>query len=204
MRNGRFRVMLAHHRGPYKQSLALAMVILLALFLFFPPFEFTPYELQAEEEPIDVVQVEEFVIPPPPTEPTKPPVEIDPVDGDEDTEDIPETAPDDWDDYVAPPPGPATRPAYIVFDEQPEPEYIAQPVYPRLAREAGIEGTVLLRVRVGLDHRIHEAIVLSSDVTPAMERAAIDAALQCRYTPAKQQGVPVEVWVAIRIDFRLN
>jgi protein TonB len=197
--------MLAHHRGPYKQSVVLALVVLLALFVFFPPFEFTPYALQAEEEEIEVVEIQpDIVIPPPPKPVPPPPIPVPDPDPDNKEDPMPPTTWQEGSFPPPPPPGAGKKEDFVPFDDLPVPEYIARPVYPELAREAGIEGTVLLQVKVGLDHNVHEAIVLDSDVTPAMERAAIEAALQCKYKPAMQQGVEVEVWVSIRIEFRLN
>jgi protein TonB len=205
MYDGRLRMMLAHHHGPYKQSLVIATLILLALFLFFPPFEFKPYTTQAEA--IEVVEIpDDYEIPPPPEDIPPPPVDIEVADpGDETTDEVPPTAYDRIEDFPVPRvPNADHRGAFIVFDELPVPEYLAKPVYPPLARETGIEGAVLLKVLIGLDHRVHQAVVLSSDVTPAMEAAAVAAALKCRYKPAKQQGVEVEVWVPILITFTLN
>ena len=73
MTNGRFRIMLAHHRGPYKQSLVVAVMVLVALFVFFPPFEFQPYPLQADEEIVVVDVVPDIDIPPPPKDIPPPP-----------------------------------------------------------------------------------------------------------------------------------
>jgi protein TonB len=203
MTNGRLRIMLAHHRGPYKQSLVLAVAVMLALFVFFPPFEFQPYQLQAEEE-FEVVEVQPDVeIPEKPKEPTPPPIP-NPIPDENGIDETPENVPDEWKDVPVPPRAETTPPPFIIYDQMPEPEYIAKPVYPALAREAGIEGTVTLKVRIGLDHRVREAIVIDSDVTPAMERAAIEAALQCRYKPARQGMTEVEVWVPIIIHFRLD
>ena len=203
MLNGKLRIMLAHHRGPYRQSTVLAVVILAMLFVFFPPFEFKPYSLQADE--FQVIEIpENFEIPPPPKEVPEPPMNPEPADDGVDTEDvIPPTTGDDW-VFTKPHEARTQNPGFNAFDQLPVPEYLASPVYPSLAREAGIEGTVLLKVRVGLDHRVHDAIVLSSDVTPAMEQAAIEAALKCRYKPAKQRNIEVEVWVPILIHFQLN
>jgi protein TonB len=203
MTNGRFRIMLAHHRGPYKQSFALAVLVLFALFAFFPPFEFTPYALQAEEE-LEVVDVEvNIVIPPPPREVAPPPRVVEPYAGPEPGPEYPENVIENLLDVQPPRIAPGAAP-FHAFDELPVPEFAARPVYPQLAREAGIEGTVLLKVLIGLDHKVRSAVVLSSDVTRAMEAAAIAAALQCRYKPAKQQNVEVEVWVPIQINFRLT
>jgi protein TonB len=203
MTNGRFRIMLAHHRGPYKVSFAIALLVLLAMFVFFPPFEFKPYELQAQDSTVVVDVVPYVKIPPPPKEPTPPVPVPEPDPGGSETE-MPETT---WDwDHVPPPPalGPESPEPYVWFDELPVPEYAVKPRYPELAREAGIEGTVLLKVLIGLKHEVLDARVEWSDVTPEMEQAAIEAALKCRYQPAKQQGVEVEVWCSIRIEFRLN
>jgi protein TonB len=204
MTNARFRIMLAHHRGPYKQSLVLAVLILIVLFVAFPPFHFKPYALHAEP-PTNVVSVPDFSIPPPPKEIPPPALTISPAKNDDDvTENTPETTFPDGEFPSPPPPPAANGPGFTPFDELPIPEYLAKPLYPPLAREAGMEGTVSLKVRVGLDHRVHEAVVLSSSVTPAMERAAVEAALKCRYKPAKQRDLEVEVWVPIVIMFRLN
>lgn len=204
MLNGKLRVMLAHHRGPYRQSTALAVIILVLLFAFFPPFEFTPYRLQAEE--FQVIEIpENYEVPPPPKEVPQPPHKIDPVDDGEDTSDlIPPTTFDELGDFPDPPKLTNRTQGFTAFDQMPFPEYLASPVYPSLAREAGIEGTVMLRARIGLDHKVHEAVVMSSDVTPAMEKAAVEAALKCRYKPAKQRNIEVEVWVPIIIHFQLD
>jgi protein TonB len=204
MYNGRFRIMLAHHHGPYKQSVAIAVVVLIAIFVFFPPLEFRPYTLQAEE--FEVVEVPDFEIPPPPPEVPQPNPHIEIAEGEEATTDnVPETSFRTIDDLPIPlPPSTINRGGFVAFDEPPVPEHTVKPVYPKLAREAGIEGTVHLKVFIGLDHRVHQAVVLGSDVTPAMERAAVKAALQCRYKPARQGSIEVEVWTAIRITFRLN
>ena len=203
MTNGRFRIMLAHHRGPYRQSFAVAVLVLLAAFVFFPPFEFTPYALQAEDDFVVVDVAPDVVIPQPPREAPAPPSTVEPYKGPDTGEEFPENVVESLLDVQPPRITPSHGPFHS-FDELPVPEYTAQPVYPRLAREAGIEGTVLLKVLIGLDHKVRSAVVLSSDVTPAMEKAAVAAALECRYKPARQQNVEVEVWVTIRINFRLT
>ena len=71
-------------------------------------------------------------------------------------------------------------------------------------REAGIEGTVAVRVLVNEQGKVIAADILSSDVTPAMEKAALEAAKQCRFRPAKQRTVPVKAHVMIPFSFQLN
>jgi protein TonB len=78
------------------------------------------------------------------------------------------------------------------------------PEYPPLARDAGIEGTVAIRVLVNEEGKVVSADVLQSDVTPAMERAALAAAKQCRFRPAKQRTIPVKAHVMIPFQFQLT
>ncbi|MCP4247324.1 MAG: TonB family protein, partial [bacterium] len=52
--------------------------------------------------------------------------------------------------------------------------------------------------------KVVDATVVASDVTPAMERAALAAARKCTFKPAEQQGKPVKVAVVIPFEFRLN
>ena len=80
----------------------------------------------------------------------------------------------------------------------------AAPTYPALARQAGIEGTVLLRVIVGTDGKVESASVIQSDVTPAMEKAAIAAARKFIFKPARQRTVPVRASMAVPIRFKLH
>lgn len=77
----------------------------------------------------------------------------------------------------------------------------AVPVYPDSARNAGIEGDVLLEMAVGPDGRVESATILRGD--PALHRAARNAAMQMVFTPGSQNGRPVRVRVAQRISFQL-
>jgi len=74
----------------------------------------------------------------------------------------------------------------------------------QLAREAGIEGTVAVSVLVSEEGKVLSASVLSSDVTPAMEKAALEAAKKCRFRPAKQRTVAVKAHVMIPFQFQLH
>jgi protein TonB len=73
-----------------------------------------------------------------------------------------------------------------------------------LAQQAGIEGTVVVKAVINEKGTVLDASVLSSDVTPSMEKAALRAARECRFEPAKQGSVPVKATVIIPFDFRLK
>jgi len=106
---------------------------------------------------------------------------------------------------VAPPETDEVRPSldkWTYYDEEPVAITRVVPVYPDLAREAGVDGTVLLRVLVGKDGTVKDVHVDRS--VPLLDEAAIAAARQWVFTPALSNGKPVMVWVAIPIKFSLH
>jgi protein TonB len=188
-----------------RNALILAMVSHILLFVLSPPFTFKPYRLK--EETFEVVEIPDNIeIPPPPKEIAMPKVPVEAADDEEaDTEDLPETTFDDFDEMPPPPPpGGGDSGVFLAFDEPPTLSYFEAPVYPDLAREAGIEGTVRIKVLVGEDGKVMSASLISSDVTTAMEKAALAAAKRCRFNPAKQRTRPVKAHVMIPFHFRLN
>lgn len=75
-----------------------------------------------------------------------------------------------------------------------------EPVYPQSARAAGITGTVVVAVTIGIDGKIKDAKVVSSpDVS--LSAAALDAVRQWRYEPFMYRGELVEVDTRIRLEF---
>ena len=86
-----------------------------------------------------------------------------------------------------------------------EPQIIKQvtPKYPELAQRAGIEGRVIVKIWVDKDGKPHKAVVLKSDAQ-IFDQAAIDAAMQYRFTPAIMNHGPVAVWVVIPFTFKLQ
>lgn len=187
-----------------RNSLYWAFFIHVLVFVLSPEFTFKPYRLK--EEHFEVVEVPDNIeIPPPPKEIAPPPVLVEAAD-DEDTQD--EIAPTTFDSFedMPPPPPPSGGGAdvFLAFDEPPALLDFSPPKYPPLAREAGIEGTVSIRVLVSEEGKVIAADVLSSDVTPAMNKAALAAAKKCRFSPAKQRTIPVKAHVMIPFHFRLH
>ena len=74
-----------------------------------------------------------------------------------------------------------------------------RPVYPPEAQMARLSGTVVLEIRVGADGAVEEARVLRS--IPLLDRAALDAVRQWKYTPTLLNGVPVPVIMAVTVKF---
>jgi len=78
----------------------------------------------------------------------------------------------------------------------------AQPAYPALARQAGIQGTVLLHAIIDRYGRVIELEVISGH--PLLVKAALEAVKQWRYQPTLLNNEPVEVDTTIRVNFVLN
>jgi protein TonB len=188
-----------------RNALLTAVLVHVCVFVFSPPFTFKPYKLK--EEQFQVIDVPDNIeIPPPPKEIQMPQVPVEAAsDEDATTEDLPETTFDDFSEMPPPPPpGGGDGGVFLAFDEPPTLKHFETPVYPDLAREAGIEGTVRVKVLVGTDGKVLAVSVVSSDVTPAMEQAALAAARKCLFNPAKQRTKPVKANVMIPFNFRLN
>ena len=99
------------------------------------------------------------------------------------------------------PPPPNETPAFIPVDAPPVPTFAPKPMYPEWAREAGVEGNVLLRVLVGVDGVPKNVVVLSG--TKGFTDDAVSAAWRWRFSPGLSNKKPVEVSVEIPMVFRL-
>src|SRR2546430_4550852 len=77
-----------------------------------------------------------------------------------------------------------------------------QPVYPPLARQTRIQGTVRLHVIIAKDGTIKQLEIMSGH--PLLQQAALDAVRQWRYQPTLLNGDPVEVDTTIDVIFALN
>src|SRR5256884_632253 len=77
-----------------------------------------------------------------------------------------------------------------------------QPVYPPLARQTRISGTVRLHAIISRDGTIQQLEVISGH--PLLQQAALDAVRQWRYQPTLLNGEPVEVDTTIDVIFSLN
>lgn len=202
--NARFK---AHYQRYVRRALVGALILHVAAFVFSPPISFKPYKLR--EEQFEVIEVAENIeLPPPPKEIEMPKMAVEIAEGDEgeETDEVPETSFDDFSDLPPPPPpgGGDAGGVFLAFDEPPVLVHFEVPKYPDLAREAGIEGTVRVKVLVAEDGKVIDASVISSDVTAAMEASAVAAALKCRFKPAKQRTQPVKAHVMVPFIFRLR
>ncbi len=193
----------AGHLRRLQLGFLAAVSIHVLLFLILPNPHFEPYRLH-EKTTVQLVDAAlEFVIPPPPEEIVKPDVvtAIEPSDAPGADETIPPTTFD-----------PENVPVRVVtdtptgfrdaFDQAPVVIARVYPVYPEMARQAELEGVVLLKVGIDELGRVREAIVLQS--IDGLDEAALDAIYQWRFQPAMQRDVPVPVWYSVPIRFSLR
>lgn len=98
---------------------------------------------------------------------------------------------------------PAAPPeVYEWWDEAPVFLTCKPPVYPEIVRDAGIDGTVHVRVLVSVNGKVKNAYVV--DGPPALRESALESARSSLFKPALAKGHPVEVWVVIPISFQLQ
>ncbi len=97
--------------------------------------------------------------------------------------------------------------AFVAVEKEPQPVNIddikKRIGYPPLAKEAGIQGKVIVRVLVGKDGKYVKHVVLKSPhkiLTEAVEKEIPSL----EFTPGIQAGKPIKVWVTIPFDFRLQ
>jgi len=75
------------------------------------------------------------------------------------------------------------------------------PAYPPLARQARIQGVVILQAQISKDGNIESLQLISGH--PMLAPAAIEAVKQWKYRPYLLNGEPVEVDTTIQVNFTL-
>lgn len=76
--------------------------------------------------------------------------------------------------------------------------------YPKLAKEAGVEGRVIVKALIDKSGSVLKTLVEYTD-NSLLNQAAIDAIKNYKnFTPAIQNNKPVTVWISIPIRFRLR
>jgi len=212
---------MAHHQLIYKEpdanlrrkykkwlegALVISLILVTSLFYAFQRFDAAEKLQKQLDTPLDVVII-------PPTEqlekPPKPERPKIPVEAKEDADVPDDVTIDEIISFTDPidNPGPPPEeeepivPFYAVSDK---PKIIKQvtPLYPELAKKAGIEGTVVIKVLVGIKGDVEKVEVFKSH--PLLDEAAVKAAWQCKFKPGKQRDKFVKVWMSIPFHFKLK
>lgn len=77
-----------------------------------------------------------------------------------------------------------------------------RPVYPQIARDAHVQGTVVLEATITKQGAVNQVHVLSGP--PLLTQAALTSVSRAKYEPFKLNGDPVEVETTISINFTLS
>ncbi len=211
-------------RKDYRITLELAFIAALSLAILAvrAPMQSDADDLAftlAQQEVVqmeEITQTEQIERPPPPPRPPIP-VEV-PNDSILDEVELDLDVSLDLDAIVELPPPPA--PAVEEVEEEMEPEIFVvvekmpeiiggvakiyeNLIYPEIARQAGVEGLVVIQVVVEPDGTPSGTMVARS-ASAVLDNAAIAAVKALRFVPGKQRGQPVRVRMAIPIRFRLR
>ena len=95
------------------------------------------------------------------------------------------------------------RVKFIPYDNPPVPLKAIRPKYPKVAKEKGIEGTVVVQVFVNEKGRVTETAILRGIPDSGLDEAAIKAIEKVKFRPARQGNKKVGVWMSIPVNFRL-
>lgn len=76
-----------------------------------------------------------------------------------------------------------------------------EPQYPPIAKQAHVQGAVMLRAVIGKDGKVEN--VQTESGNPLLASAAVNAVKQWRYKPYVLNGSPVDVETTVTVNFRL-
>ncbi len=194
------------YRKTLEASTIIAMIVMIGTFYAFKKFEVgtkLPTSVDIKIEVIDIPPTEQIQRPPPPSRPSIP-IE---ADDDEMLDDVTIEETEvvfEARDEAPPPPPEEDDEVYEFFAVSEKPKLInkAVPDYPDLARKAQIEGKVVITVTIDKKGNVENANVFKS--VPMLDEAAVAAAMQCRFKPAKQRDKFVKVKMNIPFDFKLR
>jgi len=111
-----------------------------------------------------------------------------------------------FDREVAPPPppvAPSVAPGAAFGDSSIEILFKPKPRYTDEAEALGIQGTVVLEVEFTASNEVRVLRVIRK-LGHGLDEAAVRAAEQIRFKPARRQGVAVDSRVTVQIDFHLT
>jgi protein TonB len=106
-------------------------------------------------------------------------------------------------DGMPPPPPPPVVPTRLSSGMQPPRKTVdVVPLYPTIARNAHIEGIVILEVVIDARGQVESVRVLKSIQT--LDQAAMDAVRQWKFTPTLLSGQPIPIVMTVTVNFQLS
>lgn len=98
----------------------------------------------------------------------------------------------------------AGPPRFMPVEVFPVCTFMPAPNYPEMARMAGIEGNVTLWVFVNTGGSVEQVQLYASSGVSSLDQAAMNAAWNTRWTPARNNNVPTAVWTTLQYRFQLQ
>ncbi len=190
------------------REVTLGVIIFISfLFYAFPRFLGESNKIaatvQEEIESFDIPQTEQLKIPEPPARPSVPIASEDEFfDEDITIEDTDFDEFEDWDS--APPIAGGPKVTFVAFDKPPKAKISIRPIYPEMAQEAGIEGTVYIQFFIDKKGKVTEAYVTKGIPGTGLDEAALAAVKKSKWHPAQQRDKKVGVWQTVPVTFSLT
>jgi protein TonB len=78
------------------------------------------------------------------------------------------------------------------------------PAYPRMSKRMGEQGTVIVRVFIGLQGSAEEAEIRTSSGYDRLDKVALETVQRWRYSPGKRHGTPEAMWFNVPVRFVLE
>ena len=198
----------------FEISLILALALVTAAFAFFPELEKENVAISADQEIVNVQDIDNTRQENRPPPPPRPPIPIEAPSSDA-IDDIDISSEIDIEKQMeapaAPPAKKEVQEEEVYFEVVEDPPTIVggldavrkHLVYPDLAIRAGVEGTVIVLAFVNKDGVVTGTQVVRG-IGGGCDEAAMEAVKKVRFNPGMQRGKPVNVKVSVPVKFRLN
>jgi len=95
-------------------------------------------------------------------------------------------------------------PRFMYAEDAPVCTYRPAPAYPELASLAGVEGSVTVWIYVKPDGTVADVQLYNSSGVGSLDQAAMSAAWDTRWSPARNNGIAVGVWTSVGYNFELS
>lgn len=196
-------------------SIIAATVVHFMIFQFWPTF--TAADVSFSNDELETIELPpEIEIPPPPEQIARPatPV-VATADIDEDITIAPTTFDENPVEDLPPPPAEgvtdiSANPVFTPMTVRPEIRNREEVVramereYPRILRDAGIGGDVVVWFFISEDGTVLDKRVATSSGHAQLDEAALEVAAVYRFTPALNRDQRVKVWVRFGITFQVR
>jgi protein TonB len=95
--------------------------------------------------------------------------------------------------------------AFVDVSEEPNPvipiEKLIQ--YPEVAKRSNLEGKVVVEALISKDGTVEKVNIVKADYD-IFKDAALEAMRKAKFTPARQNGTPLRLWITRTINFKLK